>query len=75
MMQVALLGVALFAFDSIGERAGPFGSACLSEICLAAIGAAIGMLFSRPLQFALAGAFVAIPVAIFFYVVVEGIGC
>ena len=75
MMQVALLGVALFAFDSIGERAGPFGSACLSEICLTAIATAIGMPFRRPLQFAIAGAFVAIPPTILIYVVIDGIGC
>ncbi len=64
LSQVALVAVGLVCLQSIGGGAGPFGSAFLFEASVAAMAAAIGILFSRPWHFAAIGAALVIPLAI-----------
>jgi hypothetical protein len=75
MGQMTLLAVALFCLLSIGENAGPLGSACLIEASAALFGAAMGVLGGRPGLFAGWFAFLAILPALIVMELIRGIGC
>jgi hypothetical protein len=73
--QAVLVGIVIALLFLIGERAGPTVSACLIELAGAALGTAAGISAGHPALCAIVGAVLALPIAWFVFVVVEGIGC